>query len=212
MEDNVVLIKRYNANDEGLAYNDGEAFRYAGYGNRATGDAEFLSLYEEVKKQVHTGFEYKVCYRHMELEIKEDEIVLPFSCKSENLIKLLRNSREVIIFAASVGHSIDRSIAGYKISEPTKALIAQGIGAERVETLCNLFCRDMAKELAASGRTLTPRFSPGYGDMKLEHQKDFFRCLDCERQVGIFLNDSLLMTPSKSVTAIMGVEEINERT
>ena len=31
--------------------------------------------------------------------------------------------------------------------------------------------------------------------------------LDCGRTVGITLTDSLLMTPSKSVTAIIGMKE-----
>ena len=34
---------------------------------------------------------------------------------------------------------------------------------------------------------------------------DFFELLDCNRQIGVSLNDSLLMTPSKSVTAIFGI-------
>ena len=49
------------------------------------------------------------------------------------------------------------------------------------------------------------RFSPGYGDLSLALQKDIFAVLDCPRKIGITLNESLLMSPSKSVTAIIGV-------
>ena len=49
-----------------------------------------------------------------------------------------------------------------------------------------------------------PRFSPGYGDLSLEVQKEIFSLLDCPRKIGVSLGDSLLMTPSKSVTAIIG--------
>ncbi|MBP3731219.1 MAG: hypothetical protein J6I40_07110, partial [Mailhella sp.] len=49
------------------------------------------------------------------------------------------------------------------------------------------------------------RFSPGYGDFALEHQRDFARFLDMPRNAGISLSDTLLMTPSKSVTAVIGV-------
>ena len=52
---------------------------------------------------------------------------------------------------------------------------------------------------------LRPRFSPGYGDLPLELQKDVFRVLDCPRKIGLSLNESLLMSPSKSVTAIIGI-------
>ena len=36
-------------------------------------------------------------------------------------------------------------------------------------------------------------------------QKDIFKVLDCERKIGLTLNESLLMSPSKSVTAIVGI-------
>ena len=44
-----------------------------------------------------------------------------------------------------------------------------------------------------------------YGDLPLEVQTQFFQLLDCQRQIGLTLNDSLLMTPSKSVTAVFGI-------
>ena len=49
------------------------------------------------------------------------------------------------------------------------------------------------------------RFSPGYGDLPIEVQKDFLPLLDAERRLGITLSESCLMAPSKSVTAIIGV-------
>ena len=52
---------------------------------------------------------------------------------------------------------------------------------------------------------MKPRFSPGYGDLSLEMQRDIFRVLDCPRKIGLTLNESLLMSPSKSVTAIIGI-------
>ena len=58
---------------------------------------------------------------------------------------------------------------------------------------------------AETGLHPVPRFSPGYGDFPLEAQKDIFRTLDCSRKIGLTLNESLLMSPSKSVTAIVGL-------
>jgi len=36
-------------------------------------------------------------------------------------------------------------------------------------------------------------------------QRDIFAVLDCPRKIGLSLNGSLLMSPSKSVTAIIGI-------
>ena len=80
----------------------------------------------------------------------------------------------------------------------------QALGSERVEALCDEFEKDIKKELGGEGVFFRPRFSPGYGDLPLEFQKDIFRLLECPRRIGISLGESLLMTPSKSVTAIIG--------
>ena len=38
-------------------------------------------------------------------------------------------------------------------------------------------------------------------------QKDVFAALECETMIGVTLTESLLMTPSTSVTAIIGMKE-----
>jgi hypothetical protein len=73
----------------------------------------------------------------------------------------------------------------------------QAIGTERIETLCDVFCDGL-------GQTRL-RFRPGYGDLKLAAQQVIFEQLDCARQIGLTLNDSLVMSPSKAVTAIVGL-------
>ena len=52
---------------------------------------------------------------------------------------------------------------------------------------------------------LVPRFSCGYGELTLALQADIFKALPCEKTLGITLNSSFLMTPTKSVTAIIGI-------
>lgn len=79
----------------------------------------------------------------------------------------------------------------------------QAVGAERIESLCNAFVQMLRDE----GMHMRPRFSPGYGDLPLAAQKEIFRALDCARHIGLSLNDSMLMSPSKSVTAIIGLTE-----
>ena len=58
-----------------------------------------------------------------------------------------------------------------------------------------------------AGRFLTDRFSPGYGDLPLSLQADFLRATDAGRKLGITVNDSFLMTPCKTVTAVIGLSE-----
>ena len=97
-----------------------------------------------------------------------------------------------------MGIAPDRLAQKYSRVSPVKALFLEAVGNERIEALCDVFCGEYANA--------RPRFSPGYGDLPLDLQKDIFAALDCSRKIGLTLNQSLLMSPSKSVTAIMGLK------
>ena len=58
----------------------------------------------------------------------------------------------------------------------------------------------------APGETLVKRYSPGYGDFPLEAQRELLALIDAPRKVGVWLTDSLLMVPSKSGSAMIGVK------
>ena len=112
-----------------------------------------------------------------------------------------------VIFGATVGLEADRLIKRYSRLDTARAVMLQAIGAERIEALCDAFCADIEENVAERGLFTRPRFSPGYGDLPLEIQRDFVRVLDCRRKIGVTLNESLLMSPSKSVTAIIGLSD-----
>ncbi len=123
---------------------------------------------------------------------------------SRALAKNLHGCSRAVIFAATVGLGADRLIARYSRISPAKAVCLQAVGAERIEALCDALERYIKNEMNAK---LCPRFSPGYGDLSLELQEYIFSLLDCQRKIGMTLNDSLLVSPSKSVTGIIGIKE-----
>lgn len=205
---NVIYTKKYNAEDEEqFPINEQEIWRYAGHPDFMNNPHEELKMrLAEVITELKHGFRFQVCYRRMELEWKDGMPVLPFPCASKGLATCLKGSNEVVLFAATIGMEIDRQIARCERFSPAKALLMHAYGAERIESLCDGFCKEIQSEVSRDGGTCTPRFSPGYGDLPIETQLDFFRCMDCSRKIGVSLNDSLLMTPSKSVTAIFGIK------
>ena len=50
----------------------------------------------------------------------------------------------------------------------------------------------------------TTRFSPGFGDFDIVHQRDILALLDCQKRIGLTLTDSNMLCPTKSVTAVVG--------
>ena len=189
---------------DGLSLNGKEIARYAhcDYGQSA-------GLIARCVSEALPAISGRVCFRIFDLWFSEDEIDLGFAkTASLDLRKNLKGCRRAAVFAATAGVGIDRLIRKYNRLSPSRALLLQAVGTEAVEAVCDRFC----DELKESCRLTRPRFSPGYGDLPLSLQRDIFAALDCERQIGITLNDSLMMSPSKSVTALVGIETPAEET
>lgn len=147
-----------------------------------------------------------VCFCEVPVKVCQDGVNLDFvKVKSTGLAKNLKNCQSAVIFAATAGAKIDRLIEKYNRIDLSRAVMLQAVGTERVEALCDLFSRDIELQKKQKGEFTRPRFSPGYGDLPLEIQRDIFRVLDPFKNIGVSLCESLLMTPSKSVTAIIGV-------
>jgi cobalamin-dependent methionine synthase I len=82
----------------------------------------------------------------------------------------------------------------------------QAIGAALIEKLMDEVEAEIRRELPPN-ESLVSRYSPGYGDFPLTAQRELLSLLDAPRKVGVSLTDTLLMVPSKSVSAIIGVKE-----
>lgn len=164
----------------------------------------FESILEQCIKEAESCLKYRVCF--LETDVKFDGDICNFgviSVPSKDLKRSLKNSKKAIIFAATLGVEIDRLILKNMSVYPTRAVIFDALGSERIEALCDTFCQQIKAEKNAE---ITPRFSAGYGDLPIEFQREIFKILGCERNIGLTLNDSLIMSPNKSVTAIFGVK------
>ncbi len=183
--------------------NVSEIMRYA----RIRGaDESCRGLIDECMAEAESALCYRVCYMFSDVCREDDKLLFSgVTSSSATLSKALKDADRLLLFAATVGAPFDRLIMRYSRLSPSKALILQAIGAERVESLCDAFCDDINASLIADNAKLTTRVSPGYGDISLDMQRDIFALLDCPRKIGLTLDENLLMSPSKSVTAICGV-------
>ena len=191
----MVSIKTFSAPD--ISRN--EILRYAGC--KTENDLP-NGLLDECISLAADKLTFKVCYSVLDIKTQGEVCDFGvFSFKSRNLSNNLKDCNKAVVFAATVGVGIDRLIAKYGTLSPSKSVLLDAIGTERIEALCDLFCEDIKKDFIS----LKPRFSPGYGDFDLSHQKDIFSLLNCQKNIGLTVTESLLMSPSKSVTAIVGV-------
>lgn len=192
----MVICKSYQMPN----FNTTEILRYAGCKKETF---ETTVLLNNCISELSDKISNKVCYTELSVQVTND--VCDFqviTTKSAGLSKNLKNCKKVILFAATIGIEIDRLISKYGRISPSKALMFQAIGSERIETLCEIFCKEISDRYKTD---LTPRFSPGYGDLSLSVQEEIFEILKCSKNIGLTLNDSLLMSPTKSVTAFVGI-------
>lgn len=184
-----------------------EILRYAGCKDAAEESVQLLL--DECLREVLPKLSYKICYVELPLEIRED--VCDMGCmqvQSKDLARNLQGCESVLLLAATIGVEIDRLITKYGHISPAKAVLLQAIGAERIESLCDAFDEEWQAAIAQDGLHTRPRFSPGYGDLPLEIQKTIFHVLNCSKNIGLSLGDSMLMSPSKSVTAFIGMTKV----
>ncbi|MDO4188355.1 MAG: vitamin B12 dependent-methionine synthase activation domain-containing protein [Lachnospiraceae bacterium] len=177
--------------------------RYAGIKSTDI-PSNVATLIDKCTPLISNAAKYKACYLEVPVSISGN--VIDFDCfkvESNNLTTLLKGCDKAILVAATIGIEVDMLIKRAEVTSKAEALILNSIaiaGIEKYMFILNDFFKKQYE-----GYELRPRFSPGYGDVPLQHQTELLNVLDSKRKIGVALNDSLLMTPSKSVTAIIGL-------
>ena len=192
-----VFVKTYST----PRVDEREIFRYAGQKTQA--DELLQGILKDCLTECLPLLSYRVCYA---VGKGTDIIAALGNAYTGELVKRrLEVAEYAVVFGATVGLEIDRLIIRYGEISPTKALLLQAVGAERIESLCNVFCEDLQEEFNEKGLGVGARFSAGYGDFPLTAQNRIFQLLSPQRKIGLTLNESLLMSPTKSVTAIVPI-------
>ncbi|MBR2953864.1 MAG: Vitamin B12 dependent methionine synthase activation subunit [Clostridia bacterium] len=186
-----------------LKYDLQETARYMGYKHGAEPSEEICELVDEAYIELCKVIQPKYIYKEYDFTRTEDGIMVDgIEFKSKNLLTHIRNSTSIILFGATLGQGADALIRKYSIADIAMTAVAQAVAGSMVENLCDIACDEMKKEIKGEHR---PRFSPGYGDFHISAQADFFKLLPMNKQLGISLSDGFMMTPTKTVTAFIGV-------
>jgi len=188
-----------------LDFNKKEIYRYLGYKNHETSSCD--DLIDECIDMVKNALECKACYEIYPIFQKDEfELDLGFdTIHSKDLSKNLKYCDNIILFAATIGMQTDRLITKYSSISPSKSVVLQAVGAAAIEAWCDILCDELKKLDIAKGKSFMPRFSPGYGDLSLQVQSSIFEALNCRKLIGVTLTESLMMLPTKSVSAIVGI-------
>lgn len=129
-----------------------------------------------------------------------DNIPLPGSTAA----RMLADCSRCAVLVCTLGVPFDTWLRQLQARDMAQAVMLDALGSAFVEAACD------AAEQEISARFpeiyLTDRFSPGYGDLPLTLQPTLLE-LAHARQIGVTCTPSLLLTPQKSVTALIGIAD-----
>ncbi len=128
---------------------------------------------------------------------------------SGDLDRHLRNCRDVILYAVTLGAETDRLLRRWSAQTMAKAAVGQAVCAVWLDELCDELCGRAARDLAP-GEYLTAPFSPGYGDWSLSVQQSLLDLLSAHKRIGLTLTAGGMLAPEKSITAVAGISDREE--
>ena len=150
-------------------------------------------------RYIYKVFEIKRLKNHIQLA--GTDVFLP----GQDVQKLLNDSQSCVLMAATLGSGLETCIRRAQGRDMTRAIILDCCGSAAIEAVCDI--AEMEIRSALGNEYFTDRFSPGYGDMPVGFQREMTALLDTGRQIGLTLTDTDILTPRKSVTAVIGLAE-----
>ena len=186
-----------------------EVIRYLGYGKH-TVDEKILRAIEESFEELVRVAETKSVSQIYDLDLKNENLLVieNVEISSANLQTNLKGCKQVVLFAATLGIEVDRLIRKTQIVDMAKAVVIQACAATLLEEYCDELQMEIAELMKEQRKFIRPRFSPGYGDFSISHQKDILSLLNTPKTIGLSMTDSYMLTPTKSVTAVIGISDM----
>lgn len=187
--------------------NRAEAFRYMGI--RGEIPENIMTLADECESRLVAAANPKFYWIYADIsEISDDTVALSghkLVLRGRDISAHLNGCYGTALLCATIGDGVDKLLRTVQAEDMAKALTADALASAAVEQVCDIAEKEIGERFA--GKFTTWRFSPGYGDFPLECQGDFLSAVNAMRTVGVCVTDGGLLTPTKSVTAVIGISE-----
>ncbi|MGM0432555.1 MAG: hypothetical protein ACQEQU_07575 [Spirochaetota bacterium] len=121
---------------------------------------------------------------------------------SKKFSHVLSHSDSAVVCAGTLGKAIDEEMKREELRMYERVVLDQT--ASSVMEMVMDVAQKKIKQSCAAGEGISQRYSPGYCDWSVEGQKTMASLLPLDI-LGISLTPSCLMSPRKSVTALLGV-------
>ncbi len=188
-----------------------EAARYLGYGSKQP-DEVILSLMRECEQPLLTACHPAYSYGIFDVEAANPELILLRDCAlrltGKDIVKHLEGCQKAVIMAATLGSGVDQLLRQLQVSSMPKALLTDAMAGAAIEQICDDIQEEIRAQLPMYRQTW--RFSPGYGDLPLSLQETLLSVVEAGKRIGLTATKSQMLSPAKSVTAIIGLQSLEE--
>ena len=180
-----------------------EVLRYLGAGGKDPGP--LLPLAEDCARELLAAAKPRWTWRAFGCALDSEGARLDcgFLLPGRDIAGHLAGCREVVLMAATLSPGVDALLRRSQLSDLSRGLVLESCATAAIEEVC-----DRGEAIIRQrypGRALTSRYSPGYGDLPVTVQGAFLDLLDAPRRLGLCATGSSILTPRKSVTAVIGV-------
>jgi hypothetical protein len=127
-----------------------------------------------------------------------------------SIVNHLKGCKMCAVLAATLGVEADNKIKLLQRVNMADAVIYDACANEYIEKVCDACQAEIVSKALEYGCGVNYRFSPGYGDFKIENQRVLIGLLNAEKRLGLHLSENNLLIPQKSVTAIIGFVDAAE--
>ncbi|NCD32772.1 MAG: hypothetical protein EOL87_05060 [Spartobacteria bacterium] len=174
----------------------------------------------EQERAVHAVIDEAITFCHprgiwtsIAIQTRTEETLLletGHTITSRDVVKMMQGCTHVVLGGTTCGRTIVDTVAAMtQTGRTADAVIFDQVGGQLADAALGWLFRYIKTIIRRNGTTLTARrFSPGYGDLHLSHQKILFELTEMHK-LGVSISENYLMQPEKSVLALAGLGPIS---
>ena len=186
--------------------NTAEVLRYMGCPPEKA-DGALTAQVEACAREMLSAVRPRWSWRAVSLTLEEHGVRLEngLLLPGQDLKAHLTGCDRAAVFCATLGAGADALIRRTERLDMGRALTLDCCASAAIEAVCDRIETELQEKFP--GCSFPFRYSPGYGDLPLEVQGPILELLDAPRRAGLCATANHLLTPRKSVTALLGVAE-----
>ena len=167
-----------------------------------------LTAFREALTEVRGVVEPRACWDRFPITgIRHDRLLLGDGTKIGGgpVVAVVAGAEELVVAVCTIGDGADRLMdTAQKAKQFFRAMVLHEMTSWMVGLLRQELCQHLERTFRQEGLRVSASLSPGESVWSVKDQAVIFSLLD-PGKIGVTLNQAMVMSPSRSVSLIMGV-------